>query len=279
MSKKLQFLNGGSCLLQLVLCILILVWVLRKDKEEPPFDFSVGEYDGIENDCNALSSPTLSTIAWILVGFTAITAVIHGIYALNLPFYVRAVARGNNWVRWLEYSVTATLMIVAIALLSGVSELDALILIAVCSSGTMLLGDTTERALIAGSKSAAVSATITGWILLIGAFSVIIRCFFRSINREDPDTPEPPAIVQYIVFVMFGLFSCFGGIQLFRNVIPNKISPARYNRNTEALYSIFSMIAKSALVLMVYGGLLGISSSEPTLEEVEGTELTGPTGI
>jgi hypothetical protein len=256
---KLQWFNGASSVLQLALCGGLVYWLATKKKNPVPFTLAIGEYDG--KTCETLTNPDFDTVIWMLVAFTGITGIFHAIYATGAPFYRSAVGRGNNWMRWVEYSITATIMLVAISMISAVQELDALMLIAVCSVGTMLLGQCAESAMMTNNRSAAISATLVGWILLLGTFAVILRNFLKATNPEDPSTPKPPAFVTYIVYIMFALFSSFGFIQIFRTIVPKVERTVTYNRQTEVIYSIASMVAKTMLVAMVYGGIVGQTSN------------------
>ena len=258
--NRFQWLNIGSASLQFLLFIGLIIWLAIKDKTAPPFSLAIGEYDGERNDvaeCKTYGKPSFDVVVGLLLAFTGITCAFHTVYAFEPNFYITAVKGGNNWLRWGEYSMTATLMLVAIAMISAVHELDALILIAVCSAGCMMLGQTAESAMKTNNKSAAISATVVGWILLFGAFGVILRNYHKAANPEDPTTPKPPAIVTIIVYTMLVLFSSFGVINVFRTILAKGTPGEDYNRATEGIYSIASMVAKTLLVLLIYGGILG----------------------
>jgi hypothetical protein len=68
-------------------------------------------------------------IDWLVGAFLVLAAVDHLTLSGGRPrrWYEANVARGINPARWWEYSVSASLMVVLIAMLAGVSELVALI--------------------------------------------------------------------------------------------------------------------------------------------------------
>ena len=241
----LQGLNYAAMGIQLALCVLLIVWLFIRNDQSADIEFDIGEFGG-EDACATLFSFDLNTIIYLLIAFTAVTALFHLLYATGAKgWYGKALEAGNNWARWLEYSITATIMLVAIALISGVWELDSLILIAVASVGCMLCGQVSEK-----TKSPV--STIIGWLLLIGAFAVIFRNFNRAVNPEDPQQPKPPSWVWALVIIMALLYLSFGVIQL---------TCCKQYVNTERAYTIASMAAKTALVLIIFGGIIGQSSA------------------
>jgi hypothetical protein len=241
--NKLQLLNAGSAALQAILCIAMIVLLLTDRVQEP------------ENMPAGIAS--FRGITWSLVAFTATTAITHGYYALNTDTYSRMVDGGNNMLRWAEYSVTATIMLVAVAMISGVTQIDSLILIGAASLATMLLGQVVEAS--PGNKGVQVVASLSGWSLLVAAFVVIFKNFVeavRAAQSSSPSSPGPPSFVYVIVIGMFLLYGSFGGVQLVRNVVRTGTTAA-YHRQTEAAYSVTSMVAKTLLVGSVLSGVIG----------------------
>jgi hypothetical protein len=72
----------------------------------------------------------------VLIAFPAITAAFHVGYALLVP---AAGAEGNPW-RWLEYSITATLLTATAAVDSGVDDQDAFAFLIALSVGMQACG-------------------------------------------------------------------------------------------------------------------------------------------
>jgi hypothetical protein len=279
--------NVISAVLQGVLAIGMIIWLVLQGDKLNIFPLSLGEYAG-EDDCRTLAKPTITTVVILLIVFTVITCGTHVYYAANSKSkqssYMRNVMGGTNPVRWGEYGVTATVMLVAIALLSGVKEVNTLILIIACCVSTMAIGAVVDEAVKDGNKKGAIIATIIGWILLIATWTVIFKDFARAANPEDPEAPKPPAFVWVLVFGMAAMYISFGGIQIFRQVVPmfkkssdetlfgsmesslplkdfnmfNDVTPTEaYNIKTEKMYSSLSMVAKTLLVGTVFSGVVG----------------------
>jgi hypothetical protein len=260
---KLQKLNIASAALQGVLCVTMIILLLRDEIQnqtwvpDPSVVEAQGDEDGDLPPVGGRGPVPFRTLTWALVVFTGLTACAHAFYAANTDVYTRAVDTGNNWVRWIEYAATATIMLVVIAVISGVEGADSLILIAAATIGTMVLGQTVESA--ANNRSTMYTATCVGWLLLGSAYGIIFKNFHTLAQlSKATGSAGPPDFVYAIVFTMFGLFASFGVLQLVRTVLPTAIhKTVHYNRQTEVLYSVNSMISKTLLVGLVLSGVVG----------------------
>ena len=77
-------------------------------------------------------------------GFVASTPFDVGL-ANTVRWYERNLARGVNYARWIEYSFSASLMIVLIATFAGVTDLRALVAVAGANAAMILFGLLMER--------------------------------------------------------------------------------------------------------------------------------------
>lgn len=236
--NSIKALNITAVVLQTIMCIGLLVWLLLRtnDRQLPEVDLDV--------------------VTILLITFTFLTACTHLYYVFSKNYEVW-ISKGVNPVRWIEYSATATLMLSAIAAISGVKGVFNLTMIALASFVTMLLGLYVERT-VNESKGYAYAATGAGWVLIISAF---IGIFLRFHQVASSSTRKPPDFVYAILVSMFILYSTFGVIQFTRTVLPGITDNIQYNIQTELLYSIDSMISKSTLVALVFGGVVGMRTS------------------
>jgi hypothetical protein len=144
-------------------------------------------------------------------------------------------------------------MLEAIALSSGVTSLDAQILIAVCCAGAMPMGDVVEKAHLRNDTTTVAVATSVGWLLLAGAYGVIFRNFITAANQPGgEEARKPPAFVYAVVIVMALAFVSFGIIQAVY-ITDNQRNYQKY----ETAYTIDSMVSKTLLVGLLFGGLAG----------------------
>lgn len=180
-------------------------------------------------------------ILMMLLSFTAITAAFHFV-----QIFFHSPDNPVNTARWIEYSITATIMIILISLLSGVNNEDTLILCAVSTFVTMVLGNVVERLLGKDQKRTTYLIHALGWALMLGVWVVIIKTFFETIEAND----NVPVVIYSIVFVLFVLYNCFGvvqSVQLFR--------PQTNVYTIDKMYTLLSFVSKTSLTFMILFGL------------------------
>jgi hypothetical protein len=230
--RKLRNMNIGAGLLQALLCIGILIWLFSQWGEESTFRLGV----------------SLNTVVIMLAVFTAITCLFHTLYAIGVGKYTQNVQSGKNWMRWLEYSITASIMLWIIAVSSGVTSPGLQVLVVVMSILCMLCGLLSEQ-----TNSAVVKrwATIIGWLFIAVGYSVVILKFADNVNSTDVSIP---GFVYAIVIGMCIMYMSFGGIHLFHMYKGN--GNACTNRTVEVAYTVDSMISKTLLVSLLFSGLV-----------------------
>ena len=258
-AMSLNVLNYTAGGMQLVLCAFLLVWlVLLMQEGDTSITFNVEEYNGIRDGLTHGQVP-LTVVVSMLIAFTLITGLVHIFaYARAGPSYRTDVRMGNNWRRWIEYAATATIMIIVIALCSGTGSIDTLILLAastICCMFCGLMSESTARS----NTYVSMLATGVGWILMIGAFSVILRRF-GSIFQQASETVDGDGIPWYvwgIIISMTILYMVFGLIHLvhMRRQWADANVPEAFHLRIEKLYTIASMVSKVLLVVFLASGL------------------------
>jgi len=123
--KKFDLVMGGVHFLQVILII-----VFSTDFKLPV----IGSFLQF-NTANQSLEPATTTLfdipfVWLIAGFFLLSAVAHLIVAtVYNRGYNHNLKNGINKARWIEYSLSASLMMVAIAMLVGVYDLGSLIMI------------------------------------------------------------------------------------------------------------------------------------------------------
>lgn len=202
-----------------------------------------------------------NVIKGLLIAFSAWTCLAHFSYGSFLqPKYNEGIRKGNNQFRWIEYLVSATLMVVIIALSSGVSDFNDLMVLAATNACVMLLGQVceatmTEAASLRGwhnkiFRSTSGVAFLVGLVLFFCIWSFIWVQFGQGLQRvEDENIPWFVPLLIGLMFVAFGSFGVVQFIQLICSS-PNQSYP-RY----EKAYMILSALAKTILPLVFAIGL------------------------
>lgn len=206
------------------------------------FDENQNVFEVISTEAKTLSE---SALANMIASFFAITAGFHLLYALNPSnIYLNAVKNGNNYLRWLEYSMSATVMIVIIAALSGVKDIKAVFLLATSAVGMIATGQWFETA----SGNARWIPIIAGFVLLAGIFLVINSAFQDRVRDARAAGFEVPSWIGAIVLVMFMFYASFGFVPII-----NMFFGGMYRRY-EYAYLTLSLASKATLGLLVAFG-------------------------
>ena len=177
--------------------------------------------------------------------FLLLAAVDHLIVAAPRVYgwYLRLIESHRNYARWIEYSVSAALMMVLIARFVGIADLAALIGIFALTSSMILFGLLMERQQMPGS---------TDWSAFwFGSLAGIVPWLAVAIYISQG--ASPPGFVYAIVAVQFVFFSSFAfnmALQYFH------IGRWRDYRFGEVVYMILSIGAKSALAWLVFANVL-----------------------
>ncbi len=209
-----------------------------------------------ETASRGMNHTVLRTVAEVRVGpLVALFLLLSGLALLLMAaprihdWYGRNLEKGANYGRWMEYSVTASLMIVAIAMLSGIYDLSTLVLLFFLNAMMILFGwmmelhnQTTERT----DWTSFVFGCIAGAV----PWAVILLHFVSA--AADP-TNAVPGFVYGIMASIFLFFNCFAVNMVLQY---KKVGPWRDYLFGEKVYIILSLTAKSALAWQIFGGTL-----------------------
>jgi hypothetical protein len=156
--------------------------------------------------------------------------------------------RGINWVRWIEYSVSASIMMVAIAVLVGVYDFTNLLMIFVLIAIMNLLGLVMEVHNQTTKKTHWISYWL-GCLAGIVPWAVIGFYFWLSAAHGG----NTPVFVYWIFVSIFIFFSCFAVNMVLQY---KKIGPWKDYLYGERAYIILSLVAKTLLAWQVFAGTL-----------------------
>ena len=183
-----------------------------------------------------------------VAAFVFLSAAAHGILVLPgvIGWYRRNLERNRNYARWIEYSVSSSIMIVLIAMLTGIADVAALIAIFGVNSSMILFGWLMEKYEQPGHPN-----WLAYWFgVIAGAVPwVVIGLYLWS-----PTTAaEPPAFVYAIFISLFIFFNSFAVNMILQY---RRVGPWRDYLFGEAVYVLLSLTAKSALAWQVFAGAL-----------------------
>lgn len=199
---------------------------------------------------------SIKTVQQLLVGFFLVTAAFHMIYyATHDGLYTKMINNGNNYLRWVEYSISSTMMLYIIALISGVKDDNVYKSIFAMNVAMIYTGQVVEEKIQRGENW--YLPMFMGFMLLMAEFTIIVRDFQSRIADIKTFTDANPSItngrtipewIKYMVWVLFIFFSSFGFISLY-----GAYSGIEYEK-VEGLYLLFSLLAKATLAgFIAYG--------------------------
>ena len=224
-----------------------------------------------------LSPQTRINLKVIVVLFFAVTALFHALYATDFfgrGYYTKAI-EGTGWnpFRWLEYSISAGLMIYLISAISGTKDNVAATAAALITPSLMINGFTTEKEIQqnalhywaegAGPKPVHDSAIIwsnfaPAWALFAVQWYIILSNYSKIV-KEAQDAGRPSeGSVKFAVNSQLIFFSIFGVIQTYQvwrwwsaRVGRPEFLFATYEKS----YIVLSAITKLALAFTVFNAI------------------------
>lgn len=178
--------------------------------------------------------------------FLALAALDHLVTAtVGRRTYEADLRQGINRFRWVEYSVSATLMIVLIASYSGITEITAVIGIAGANVAMILFGWLQERMNPPDRSS---TSMLAFWF---GCVAGVVPWIAIAVNIFGADTV--PGFVYGIFVAQLVFFSSFGLNQWLQY---RGVGPWSDYAFGEKAYLVLSLGAKSVLAWQIFGGSL-----------------------
>ncbi len=185
----------------------------------------------------------------MIASFLFISSLAHLLIGTGLfKSYVKDLKKGMNRYRWYEYSISASVMIVAIAMLTGIYDLGTLILIFFMNMMMILFGLRMEVH-NQGKKKPDWNPFIYGCIAGIIPWIAIGIYLFGAGGGDG----GPPDFVYYIYISIAVFFNCFT-----LNMVLQYLRVWKWKNYLfgETVYIVLSLVAKSLLAWQVFAGTL-----------------------
>lgn len=189
--------------------------------------------------------PTGAAVA----AFLALSALAHALVStVWWRRYVADLSRRRNPARWVEYSISSSLMIVLIAQLVGISDVAALLALFGVNASMILFGWLQEHYEQPGGG---------GWLpFTFGCVAGIIPWVAITVYVLSPgseSSASPPGFVYGILISLFAFFNVFALNQWLQYRARGRWSHYLFG---ERIYILLSLTAKSALAWQVFAGTL-----------------------
>jgi hypothetical protein len=183
--------------------------------------------------------------------FLLLSAIAH--FAVASPWlydwYVRNLKKGINYARWYEYALSSSVMIVVIAMLSGIYDFSLLIALFGLNAMMNLLGlmmelhnQTTEKTNWTSFILGCISGALP-WV-------IISLSFYNAVGDQGTNVP---AFVYWILVSLFVFFNIFPINMVLQYKKVGKWKDYIYG---EKVYIVLSLVAKTLLAWQVFAGTL-----------------------
>ncbi|MDD3475008.1 MAG: heliorhodopsin HeR [Candidatus Dojkabacteria bacterium] len=189
-------------------------------------------------------------LGYLIAGFLLMSSIAH--FVISLPkvyeWYVKNLKKGINYARWIEYTFSSSLMIVAIAMLVGVYDLSSLILMFGVNAMMILFGMVMEVHNQDTEK--------TNWLsyyfgCIAGAIPwVVIALYLFGSGEGDYKAPD------FVYWIFFSIFLFFNSFAVNMILQYKKVGKWKDYVFGEKVYIIMSLVAKSLLAWQVFAGTL-----------------------
>lgn len=223
------------------------------------------------------------------IAFTAITCIAHFFYCVFYPrLKSNFIDKGTNIFRWIEYGLSAPIMLCILAILANVRDQMLLLVLFILTSVQMIQGYYVENALSTGHTSQSLIPFFVGVLCLIVSWIVIFQSWYDGLNQAtsnadkcsqkpytnsvkpvpnplnpvpniSPDssdikqeTPSSPPEIANLIWIIFFLFASFGIVNFVQIVRAFNISTEQNNKEFifyEYAYITLSFISKTVLIL------------------------------
>ena len=229
-----------------------LMLVLSNDFEVQVSTFTLNGPPGTPLTDGSTSEVWAFPLAIGTAAFLYLSALFHFVVASGpgFSFYRRELSAGRNRYRWVEYSFSATLMIVLIALVSGITNAAALIAIAGVNVAMILFGWIMEM-VNPPNRTVYWSPFWFGCIAGIVPWIALVVSVAYSASRSS--VGGPPGFVYGIIVTIFIAFNTFAVTQFLQYKRAGKWKDYVFGEST---YILLSLIAKSLLAWQIWANTL-----------------------
>jgi hypothetical protein len=253
LEEKLKSLNKFNLVMAVLHFIqACAVWFLSSpDKGVVPVTITFLKFDPIAVKLLPATRELFEVnLAWFVIVFFLLSAFAHlfiaTIYKKN---YESDLKLGINKVRWIEYALSASVMMIAISFLSGIYDLSSLVMIFVLDAIMNLLGLAMEK-INQGRKNVDWFTYILGCIAGIVPWIVFAIYVYGAREYGGGNIPEFVYWIYVSIFIFFNSFAVNMILQY------KKVGLWQDYLYGEKVYIILSLVAKSLLAWQVFAGTL-----------------------
>ncbi len=242
--SRLRTMNVGAGTLHLLSAVVMTI--IASDFTLPITTFNLNGPPGTPVENGVLSTLVDVQLAPLTAGFLFLSAFFHYLIAsVGFKKYGDELRHGRNRFRWVEYSLSSTLMMVTIALITTITDLAALIAIAFANVSMILFGWIMEMV----NQRDQTTWWAPFWFGCIAGVGPWVALVAYILTGDE----GPPGFVYGIIASIFLFFNSFAINQWLQYRATGKWADYLYG---ERNYIVLSFVAKSVLAWQLYANVL-----------------------
>ena len=229
----------------------IVFFLSSPDKGVVPITINYLQFDQVARKLLPATKELFTVnLAWFVVAFFLLSSFAHliigTVYKKN---YEANLLLGINKVRWFEYAFSASIMMIAISLLSGIYDLSSLVMIFTLDVTMNLLGLAMEKENQGRTKPS--------WLtFILGCIAGIVPWIVYGIYIYGASQYGGGNIPSFVYWIYVSIFLFFNSFAVNMVLQYKKVGPWRDYLYGERVYIILSLVAKSLLAWQVFAGTL-----------------------
>jgi len=185
-----------------------------------------------------------------VVAFLALSAFFHFLISSPSFFgrYKNGLQHNRNYFRWVEYSLSSSIMIWLILAINGVTDIGALFAVFAVNAAMILFGALQEKYEQPGTGK--LLPFIFGSMVGIVPWILILIYFLRPGSESEVAAPD------FVVGIVISLFVFFNTFAINQWLQYKQIGKWKSYLQGERTYITLSLIAKTALAWQVFSGAI-----------------------
>jgi len=250
---KLKGLNRFNLLMAALHFIqaCIVFFISSPDKGIVPITINYLQFDQVTRKLLPVTKELFTVnLAWFVVAFFLLSSLAHlFIGTVYKKKYEANLLLGINKVRWFEYAFSASIMMIAISLLSGIYDLSSLVMIFTLDAIMNLLGFAMEKENQGKAKP--------NWLtFILGCIAGIVPWIVYGIYVYGASQYGGGNIPTFVYWIYVSIFLFFNSFAVNMVLQYKKVGPWKDYLYGERVYIILSLVAKSLLAWQVFAGTL-----------------------
>ena len=185
-----------------------------------------------------------------VVAFLAMSAFFH--FLISSPWFFKRYAAGlkanHNYFRWVEYSLSSSVMIWLIAQLCGVADVGALFSIFAVNASMIMFGALQEKYETPGNKKFLP--------FIFGSMTGVVPWIIIGIHTLQPGSKNDAEVPGFVIGIIVSLFIFFNTFAINQVLQYRQVGKWASYLQGERSYITLSLVAKSILAWQVFSGAI-----------------------